>query len=101
MLANHLPEPLLEGRFTDGHYVIGQGHGHALNALVCLDPARAGRPVGKGTYEWSGAFGCFFWIDREHDVLAVGMTHCRRFGSEKRPPEVIAQELIYRALGQA
>jgi CubicO group peptidase (beta-lactamase class C family) len=98
MLSNHLPEVLLEGRFTDGHYVIGQGNGHALNALVCLDPQRAGRPVGKGTYEWSGAFGCFFWIDPEHDLLCIGMTHCRRFASEKRPPEVVAQELIYRAL---
>lgn len=98
MLSNHLPDALLEQRFTDGHYVIGQGNGHALNALVCLDPVRAGRPVGAGTYEWSGAFGCFFWIDPTHDMLCVGMTHCRRYASEKRPPEVVAQELIYRAL---
>lgn len=98
MLANHLPDTLLERRFTDGHYVIGQGHGHALNALVCLDPQRAGRPVGQGTYEWSGAFGSCFWIDPEHDLLFVGMTNCRRFASEERPPEVVAQELIYRGL---
>lgn len=97
MLANHLPDHLLGRRFTDGHYVIGQGNGHALNALVCIDPRRAGRPVGKGTYEWSGAFGSWFWIDPEHDLLCVGMTHCRRFAAEKRPPELVAQELIYSA----
>ena len=28
-----------------------------MNGMVCLDPERAGRPVGKGTYEWGGAFG--------------------------------------------
>lgn len=98
MLSNHLPAGLLERRIEDGPYVIGEGNGHALNGLVCLDPQRAGRPVGKGTYEWNGAFGAWFWIDPKHDLLCVGMTNARRVGAEKRPPEVVAQELVYRAL---
>jgi CubicO group peptidase (beta-lactamase class C family) len=98
MLSNHLPDTLLENRYSDAHYVIGQGNGHGLNGLVCIDPARAGRPVGKGTYEWGGAFGTWFWVDPEYDLLCVGMTHRRRVSTDMRPLEVVAQELVYRAL---
>jgi hypothetical protein len=38
MLSNHLSDDLLEGRYFDGHYVIGQGNGHGLNGMVCVDP---------------------------------------------------------------
>ena len=98
MLSNHLPDSLLENRYSDAHYVIGQGNGHGLNGLVCVDPGRAGRPVGKGTYEWGGAFGTWFWVDPENDLLCVGMTHRRRVSTDMRPLEVVAQELVYRAL---
>lgn len=98
MLSNHLADSLLENRYTDSHYVIGQGNGHGLNGLVCLDPIRAGRPVGKGTYEWGGAFGTWFWVDPEYDILCVGMTHRRRVSTDMRPLEVLAQEMVYRAL---
>jgi CubicO group peptidase (beta-lactamase class C family) len=98
MLSNHLPDTLLENRYSDAHYVIGQGNGHGLNGLVCIDPPRAGRPVGKGTYEWGGAFGTWFWVDPEYDILCVGMTHRRRVSTDMRPLEVVAQEIVYRAL---
>ena len=98
MLGNHLPDDLLEQRFQDAPYVIGQGNGHALNGIVCLDPARAGRPVGKGTYEWSGAFGTWFWIDPEHDIACIGMTHRRTISTDLRPLQLVAQEIVYRAL---
>ena len=101
MLQNHLPEPLLEKQTRILHYVIGEGNGHGLNGMVCVDPARAGRPVGQGTYEWGGAFGTWFWIDPENDILCVGMTNRQRIRSDMRPPEVVAQELVYRALREA
>jgi len=98
MLSDHLADTLLEERYSDAHYVIGQGNGHGLNGLVCTDPRRAGRPVGKGTYEWGGAFGTWFWVDPEYDLLCVGMTHRRRVSTDMRPLEVVAQEMVYRAL---
>lgn len=101
MLSNHLPDALLESRFPILHYVIGDGNGHGLNGMVCLDPERASRPVGKGTYEWGGAFGTWFWIDPEHDILCLGMTHRQRIAADLRPPEVVAQEFVYRALREA
>jgi len=97
MLANHLSDAFMETVYPILHYRIGQGNGHALNGMVCVDPERAGRPVGKGTYEWGGAFGAWFWIDPEHDIACIGMTNRGRLG-EERPPEIIAQETVYRAL---
>ena len=98
MLSNFLPEAFLETRRGVLHYVVGQGNGHAMNGLVCIDPARAGRPVGRGTYEWGGALSTWFWIDPENDLLFVGMTHRGRNPVNMRPPEVVAQEIVYRAL---
>lgn len=101
MLSNHLPDGFDENTYQVLHFTIGQGNGHALNGMVCVDPDRAGRPVGQGTYEWGGAFGTWFWIDPEHDILCVGMTNRYRIMTETRPPEVIAQEFVYRALREA
>lgn len=98
MLSNLLSEDFLTSSYHVGHYTIGGGNGHGMNGLVCVDPARAGRPVGKGTYEWGGGFSTWFWIDPEHDILCIGMTSRKRLPSDMRPPEAVAQELVYRAL---
>ena len=98
MLSNLLCEEFLKTRRGILHYVVGHGNGHGMNGLVCVDPERAGRPVGRGTYEWGGAFSTFFWVDPENDLLFVGMLNRQRSRTEMRPPEMIAQELVYRAL---
>lgn len=98
MLSNLLSDDFLKTRRTIMHFVVGHGNGHAMNGLVCVDPERAGRPVGRGTYEWGGAFSTFFWVDPENDLLFVGMMNRQRSRTELRPPEVIAQEIVYRAL---
>ncbi|HWD67356.1 MAG TPA: serine hydrolase domain-containing protein [Caulobacteraceae bacterium] len=98
MLSNLLSEEFLKTRRGILQYVVGDGNGYAMNGLVCINPERAGRLVGRGTYEWGGAFSTFFWIDPENDLLFVGMMNRQRTTTEMRPPEVIAQELVYRAL---
>ena len=99
MLSNLLlSDDFLETRRGILHYVVGHGNGHGMNGLVCADPERAGRPVGCGTYEWGGAFSTFFRVDPENDLLFVGMMNRQRSRTDTRPPEVIAQELIYRGL---
>ena len=98
MLSNQLSDEFLATPRGVQHYRLGNGNGHALNGLVCIDPARAGRPVGKGTYEWGGAFGTWFWVDPENDILFVGMTHVQREQGNPRPIDVVSQELVYRAL---
>ena len=98
MLSNLLSDDFLMTRRGILHYVVGHGNGHAMNGLVCVDPERAGRPVGRGTYEWGGAFSTFFWLDPAYDLLFVGMMNRQRSRMEMRPPEMIAQEMVYRAL---
>lgn len=97
MLANHLSDQFLETPRSVLHYTVGAGNGHGLNGLVCIDPERANRPVGKGTYEWGGAFGTWFWIDPENDLIFVGMTNRMRDPMEKAPLDLISQEIVYRA----
>ena len=101
MLSNLLSDEFLNTRRGILHYVVGHGNGHAMNGLVCQDPQRAARPVGRGTYEWGGAFSTFFWVDPENDLLFVGMMNRQRSRTEMRPPEVIAQEMVYRALKES
>jgi hypothetical protein len=31
-------------------------------------------------------------------MLCIGMTNCRRVSTDKRPLEVVAQDIVYRAL---
>ena len=98
MLSNQLSDDFLASPRGVQHYRLGQGNGHALNGLVCIDPTQAGRPVGRGTYEWGGAFGTWFWIDPENDILFVGMTHAQRRQGDPRPIDVVSQDVVYRAL---
>ena len=37
------------------------------------DPDLAGIPVGKGTFQWDGAAGTWFWVDPANDLIFVGM----------------------------
>jgi CubicO group peptidase (beta-lactamase class C family) len=73
MTANHLPEALTEKGVDAGFQKICPGRGYGFNGAVFYDPAAAGSPVGRGTYQWDGASGVWFWIDPEHGVLFVGM----------------------------
>ena len=73
MTANHLPQAIIDRGVDAGFQRIGPGRGYAYNGAVFHDPAAAGSPVGRGTYQWDGASGVWFWIDPENDVLFVGM----------------------------
>ncbi|MBL8269641.1 serine hydrolase domain-containing protein [Steroidobacter sp.] len=101
MLGNMLPDALLRKSFNTVHYTIGGGNGFGMNGRVCIDPSAAGRPVGKGTYEWAGAHGTWFWADPEHDIVFVGMTHRAMPHTELKPLSLMAEDLVYRALAKA
>jgi len=70
---NHLSDELLNGGFTAGVHHMRPGYGYGFNGAVFSDPQRAGSPVGRGTYQWDGAAGTWFWIDPEKQLLFVGM----------------------------
>ncbi len=73
MTANHISEEIMAGGFGVGLQMIRPGFGHGFNGAVFTDPVRAGSRVGRGTYQWDGAAGTWFWIDPEHDLLFVGL----------------------------
>lgn len=73
MSQNHLPAWMLEAGFGIGAMQIRPGFGYGFNGAVFTDPEAAGIPVGRGTYEWDGAAGTWFWVDWANDLIFVGM----------------------------
>jgi CubicO group peptidase (beta-lactamase class C family) len=73
MTANHLSDALLEKRFVAGAHAFRPGYGYGFNGAVYQDPVLAGSPVGRGTYQWDGASGVWFWVDPENAVVFVGL----------------------------
>ncbi len=100
MTANHLPERIIEAGVIAGMQKIGPGRGYAFNGAVFFDPAAARAPVGRGTYQWDGASGVWFWSDPENDLLFVGMI--QRMMQEGMPRlQDLTQNLIAEALAAA
>jgi CubicO group peptidase (beta-lactamase class C family) len=99
MTSNHLSQALIERGFIAGAQAIKPGRGFAFNGAVFHDPALAGAPVGRGTYQWDGAGGAWFWIDPEHDLLFVGLIG-RMMQEGMVPYQAETQRLIAEGLGQ-
>ncbi|HEY2049237.1 MAG TPA: serine hydrolase domain-containing protein [Caulobacteraceae bacterium] len=73
MTSNHLSDAIIAGDFGVGMQHVGPGRGYAFNGAVFYDAPLAGSRVGRGTYQWDGAAGTWFWVDPEHDLLFVGL----------------------------
>jgi CubicO group peptidase (beta-lactamase class C family) len=53
--------------------------------------------VGRGTYQWDGAAGTWFWIDPQNQLLYIGLI--QRMLQEGMPPlQAKTQALIAEAL---
>jgi CubicO group peptidase (beta-lactamase class C family) len=97
MTANHLPAAIIERGVDAGFQKIAPGRGYGFNGAVFYDPTAAGSPVGRGTYQWDGASGVWFWIDPENQVLFVGMI--QRMLQEGMPAlQPLTQQLVSEAL---
>jgi CubicO group peptidase (beta-lactamase class C family) len=73
MTSNHLSDAVIGGGFGVGMQAIRPGRGYGFNGAVFHDPELAGSRVGRGTYQWDGAAGTWFWIDPQNDLLFVGL----------------------------
>jgi CubicO group peptidase (beta-lactamase class C family) len=49
------------------------GLGFGLAMEVVLDPVAANTRRGRGSFGWGGAFGTYFWVDPENDIVALLM----------------------------
>jgi CubicO group peptidase (beta-lactamase class C family) len=95
-MSNQLPEALLRRGFQVGHMRLRPGFGYGYDGAVFHDPALAGSPVGRGTYQWDGAAGTWFWVDPEHELLYIGMIQLM---SHQAPPmQELTQSLIADAI---
>ena len=72
-MSNHLSDAILKGRFSAGVHEMRPGYGYGFNGAVFCDPALAGSPVGRGTYQWHGAAGTWFWVDPVNQIVFVGL----------------------------
>jgi CubicO group peptidase (beta-lactamase class C family) len=73
MMTNHLSDEMMAAGFGIGAQSIRPGFGYGFNGVVFTDPAAAGIPVGKGTYHWDGAWGTWFWVDHQNELIYVGL----------------------------
>jgi CubicO group peptidase (beta-lactamase class C family) len=97
MTANHISEEIMAGGYGVGQQSIRPGFGYGFNGAVFTDPTLAGSKVGRGTYQWDGAAGTWFWIDPENDLLFVGMI--QRMDERSPPCQRLTQALMAEALG--
>jgi CubicO group peptidase (beta-lactamase class C family) len=97
MTTNHVPSELLNGKFGIGVAVMRPGFGYGYNGAVEFNPAEANLPDGRGTYQWDGAAGTWFWVDPTNDVVFVGMIQ-RMLGPASPPLEYGSRQVVYGAL---
>lgn len=97
MTSNHVPAQLLTGQFGIGNAVMQPGFGYGYNCAVEFDPTEANLPDGKGTFQWDGLAGTWFWVDPTNDLIFIGMIQ-RTLGPASPPLEFESRALVYQAL---
>jgi CubicO group peptidase (beta-lactamase class C family) len=95
---NHLSNALINGGFGVGSQIIRPGFGYGYNCAVFTDPVKAGLPVGKGTFQWDGAAGTWFWVDPENDLIFVGMIQRLSMMMDQANPQQVTQRLLAGAI---
>jgi len=98
MSQNHLPAWMLEAGFGIGAMQIRPGFGYGFNGAVFTDPDAAGIPVGRGTYEWDGAAGTWFWVDWANDLIFVGMIQRVTMTEGVANAQQLTQKLLAKAI---
>lgn len=96
MRTNKLTPALQSGKFGIGPYRMQPGSGFGYDVAVIHDPIAAKSPSGKGTYQWFGLAGTWFWVDPANDLIFIGMI--QRLGGLGSGIEAQARKLTYQAL---
>ena len=96
MRTNKLTPVLQSGKFGIGPYRMQPGSGFGYDVAVIHDPTEAKSPSGKGTYQWFGLAGTWFWVDPANDLIFIGMI--QRLGGLGSGMEGQARKLTYQAL---
>ena len=97
MTKNYLSDAILDQRIVAGAHAFQPGYGYGFNGAVFIDPARVGSKVGKGTYQWDGAAGTWFWVDPVNEIVYVGMIQ-RMMQDGMAPLQKTTQAMIAEAM---
>lgn len=94
MTRSHTPLELLTGEFGTAPHNLRHGYEYAYNGVVVTDPEAAGVALGRDTYFWDGAAGCWFWVDPANDVIIVSLIQlladAERLGLQFRSRDLVA-----------
>lgn len=97
MMRSHTPDHLLVGGFGTPPHSLRPGYEYAYNGVAITDPQKAGVRLGRGTYFWDGAAGCWFWADPQNDLVFVCMvqllTDADRLSLQFRSRDLVADIL--------
>jgi CubicO group peptidase (beta-lactamase class C family) len=58
-----------------GRSFLGDGVGFGHGVAVVVDPTKAKLPVSTGTFQWGGAYGHNWWVDRAARLSVVVLTN--------------------------
>lgn len=79
-------------------FPMGNSFGYGFGLVTKEGREQTKDPAAAGTYSWAGAFGTYFWVDPQNDMIGILMT-------QVFPPDfTLAQEfkkLTYEALTEA
>ena len=81
---------------SSGPQGFNEAIGFGLDFRIAMDPRRAGRMDGKGSIDWGGAAGTWFWVDPSNDLIFVGMVQRLNGGVEDLRPQ--SRVFTYQAL---
>lgn len=91
MFLNHVPPSLIPPGGPNNR----KGYGFGLGGAVLLDPAASETLSAKGEFNWGGAAGTYFWIDRANKLIGLWMVQRPPFVPE---PSKRFKVLAYQAL---
>jgi CubicO group peptidase (beta-lactamase class C family) len=98
MHTNVLSEQVLNKNEGIGQAAFSPAQGFGYDFAVVLDPERAKRRVGKGSYWWWGAAGTWFWIDPANDLVAIGIIQRRGAVPGSTNHEDVSRRVVAEAL---
>jgi CubicO group peptidase (beta-lactamase class C family) len=94
MTADHLGPSVGPG--TD--YIPGDGYGFGLGFAVRLTPGVASATGSAGDYNWGGAYGTYFWVDAQEQLVVVSMTQAP--GPIRLHYRQLLKSLVLQAIGE-
>jgi CubicO group peptidase (beta-lactamase class C family) len=74
-----------------------RGYGYGIGGAVLVDPQAAGTLSPTGEFNWGGASGVFYWVDRKNDVTGVWFVQRQPWDQK---PSAAFRNMVYQAMAK-